>query len=135
MKQAPLLDTHIWIWWLLGDARMPPEGLHFLDNLPSDNRPFISDISLWELALLVELGRLELDRPLENFLKIAASPKTVQLCRIDAATVVEMNRLPDTFHRDPADRLIVATARVRNLELVTQDQRIVNSRIVPVWKF
>ena len=131
---APLLDTHVWLRWLLGDARLGAREAEYLDKLPADNRPYLSDISLWEAALLVDRGRLQLDQPLEDFLGIAGSPATVQLCRIDLATVVEMNALPESFHRDPADRIIVATARARGLKLASFDQLILDSRLAEPWR-
>ena len=58
---SPLLDTHVWLWWLLGDSRLSRDEIRFLDDLPSENRPALSVISLWEVAMLVELGRVQLD--------------------------------------------------------------------------
>ena len=94
MKKPPLLDTHIWIWWLLGDTRLSKESSDQLDNLPPDERPYICDISIWECAMLVELGRLLLDCTLEDFLKIATSPATIKVVPISFANVLEMNKLP-----------------------------------------
>lgn len=133
MSQALLLDTHVWLWWLLGDPRLEQKTVDYLDQLPAHNRPYLSDISLWELALLVDRKRLHLNQPLEDFLRIAASPATVQLCRIETATIIEMNKLPESFHRDPADRLIVATARARGLPLCSFDQLILQSRLTRIW--
>ncbi|MGC6424083.1 MAG: type II toxin-antitoxin system VapC family toxin [Lentimonas sp.] len=133
MTEAPLLDTHIWIWWLLGDSRLDKNKAEFLDQLPPDNRPRLCDISLWELALLVDRGRLELDCSLDEFLKTAAAPATVSLQSITPAIVTEMNRLPETFHRDPADRLIVATARNQKLALASHDQLIIGSQLIKIW--
>jgi PIN domain nuclease of toxin-antitoxin system len=129
----PLLDTHVWVWWMLGDARLSAGEREALDALPSGQRPALCDISLWEVALLVQLGRLRLDDPLEDWLRIAASPSTVHLLPITPAVVVEMNRLPSRFHQDPADRLIVATARAAGLPLATHDTRIRRSRLSTLW--
>jgi PIN domain nuclease of toxin-antitoxin system len=93
----------------------------------------VCDISLWEVALLVQLGRLRLDDALDDWLRIAASPAAVNVLPITPAVVTEMNRLPIGFHQDPADRLIVATARVAGLPLATHDTRIRRSRLSPVW--
>ena len=133
MTQAPLLDTHIWLWWLLGDSRLTPEEGQMLDGFPIENRPALSAISLWELAMLVELGRVELDLPLKDFLPGACSPETVHLIPLKADVVVEMNTLPSSFHRDPADRLIVASARVEGRSLATHDRKIRESKLVRLW--
>lgn len=133
MTKPPLLDTHVWIWWMLGDTRLSTRERSVLDDLPSSGRPVICDISLWEVALLVQLDRLRLDDGLEGWLRIAAAPATVRVLSITPAVVLEMNRLPAGFHQDPADRLIVATARTAGLPLATHDSRIRRSRLAPLW--
>jgi PIN domain nuclease of toxin-antitoxin system len=133
MTKPPLLDTHVWVWWMIGDPRLSKRERAALDDLPSGSRPRLCDISLWEVALLVQLGRLRLDDGLEEWLRIAASPATVELHPITPAVVAEMTRLPSTFHQDPADRLIVATARAAGLPLATHDARIRRSRLAVLW--
>jgi PIN domain nuclease of toxin-antitoxin system len=133
MTVSPLLDTHIWIWWMLGDARLSERERTVLDDLPSGQRPRLCDISLWEVAMLVQFGRLQLDDAFEDWLRIAASPATVEVIPITPAVVTEMNRLPETFHQDPADRLIVATARAGQLPLATRDTRIRQSGQTSLW--
>lgn len=129
----PLLDTHVWVWWMLGDSRLPARERKALDDLPSGQRPQLCDIRLWEVAMLVQLGRLRIDDSLEDWLRIAASPAAVEVIPISPAVVAEMNRLPATFHQDPADRLIVATARAVGLPLATHDARIRRSRQASLW--
>lgn len=133
MTKPPLLDTHVWVWWMLGDSRLSARERAVLDDLPSGERPALCDISLWEVALLVQLGRLRLDDALDDWLRIAASPAAVNILPITPAVVTEMNRLPTGFHQDPADRLIVATARAAGLPLATHDTRIRRSRLSAVW--
>jgi PIN domain nuclease of toxin-antitoxin system len=133
MTQTVLLDTHVWVWWMLGDARLSARECAALDSLPSTNRPALCDISLWEVAVLVQLGRLRLDDEFEDWLRIAASPATVTILPISPAVVAEMTRLPSTFHQDPADRLIVATARAAGIPLATHDARIRRSRLASLW--
>ncbi len=133
MTKPPLLDTHVWIWWMLGDRRLAAREREILDGLPRDTRPVLCDISLWEVALLVQLGRLHLEDNLDDWLQIAAAPATVELRGITPAVVVAMNRLPSTFHQDPADRLIVAMARSLGLPVATHDQRIRRARLVTLW--
>ncbi|MFM8378611.1 MAG: type II toxin-antitoxin system VapC family toxin [Planctomycetia bacterium] len=133
MTKPPLLDTHVWVWWILGDTRLSTRERMVLDDLPSGRRPCLCDISLWEVAMLVQLGRLRLDDALEDWLRIAASPATVEVIPITPSVVAEMNRLPTTFHQDPADRLIVATARAGRLPLATHDTRIRRSRQTLLW--
>ena len=133
MKPPPLLDTHLWLWWLLGDSRIARAEADALDAFPPDDRPWLCDISIWEATLLVEKERVELDCSLADFLETAASPATVRVLPITARVAVEMNDLPDSFHRDPADRLIVATARAHGLAVATRDSLIVESGLVNIW--
>lgn len=134
MNPSPLLDTHVWIWWMLGDPSLSRSERDALDALPADQRPVISDISLWEFATLVDLGRLQIRGSIEDWLKTATSPATVRVQPINSGIVLEMNCLPAAFHRDPADRLIVATARFLKLPLATKDRKIRKSRLVPLWQ-
>lgn len=133
MSAAPVLDTHIWIWWIRGSADLPLRERDALDSLPADNRPTISDISLWEFGNLVAQGRLKIQGTVEDWLAVAASPATVNVQPITPRIIAEMNRLPDSFHRDPADRLIVATARALGLPLATKDRKIRAARLTKLW--
>jgi PIN domain nuclease of toxin-antitoxin system len=130
----PLLDTHAWVWWICGDARLAARERDELDNLPPSSRPVLAEISLWEVAMLVERDRLELDMDLERWLAVASAPATVELARLTPAVAAEVARLPEKFHRDPADRLIVATARVMKLRVLTRDKKISAARVVPLWQ-
>lgn len=130
----PLLDTHVWIWWVAGEGRALGPGIGAaLDALPPDARPAISDFSLWEAATLAARGRLALDRPLDNWLRSAASPSIVELVPLTPEIAAEIARLPDSFTRDPADRVIVATSRVLDRPLVTRDRVILRSRLTKRW--
>ncbi len=91
----------------------------------------VSDISLWEIALLVERGRVRVNIPLREWLERAAAPPLVKRCGLSPAVVAEVVTFSPDFHRDPADRIIVATARVYGATLLTCDERIIASHIVP----
>lgn len=134
MHPSLLLDTHAWVWWLRGPAggsQLSAPETAALDALPFDQRPALCDISLWEVAMLVDLGRLQLDRPLADWLALACS--AVEVLPVTVAVAAEVAALPASFHRDPADRLIVATARVHNLPLLSRDGKIQQSGLVPIW--
>jgi PIN domain nuclease of toxin-antitoxin system len=127
VSEPPLLDTHAWIWWLDGDARLGRESLKALGRFSKDVRPAISAISLWEVATLFSLGRLTLRTTFDAWLAIAADPGTVRVVSITPHIAAEVARLPNTFQRDPADRLIVATSRVHGLRVLTKDSAIAKS--------
>ena len=86
----------------------------------------VSIISCWEVAKLVESGRLSLPRDVEEWIAVGLSYPGVRLLDLTPAIVVGSTRLPAPFHKDPADQMIVATARVHDCELATADDRIVN---------
>ena len=130
----PLLDTHAWIWWIDQDARLGARTIAVLDSLSRDQRPFLCDISLWEVAMLVERGRIELDLPLGEWLDAAAHPRSVQIVSITPRIAAAVASLPDSFHRDPADRLIVATSRALGLPVLSHDRLINRSRLVTRWR-
>jgi PIN domain nuclease of toxin-antitoxin system len=133
MSGAPLLDTHVWVWWVDRDRRLGEPTIASLDAFPSDDRPYVADISLWEVATLVELGRLEFSLPLGAWLEAAAHPRSVRVVPVTPDIAAETAALPGSFHRDPADRLIVATSRVLHIPLLTKDRGIIKSRLVSRW--
>lgn len=130
---VPVLDTHAWVGWMIGSSKLPASTRQALDALAPDSRPYLSAISLWEVAMLVELERLSLELPLTDWLEKAAHPRTVRLVPITPAIAAGTAALPPTFHRDPADRLIVATCLELDAPLLTQDRLIMRSRLVPRW--
>lgn len=132
VSEAPVLDTHAWLWWLLRDERLGESSIEQLDAFPAADRPFIADISLWEVAMLVERRRLALSEPLRDWLETASHPRTVRVVPISAAIAAGTTALARVL-RDPADRIIVATSRVLERPLLTHDRTIVKSRLVKRW--
>jgi PIN domain nuclease of toxin-antitoxin system len=126
-----LLDTHVWWWWVTGERPLSPAQTRRLKAVSPEEPALLSDISIWEIATLVSLGRLTLTLPLRDWLEAAAAPPLVRRCGISPAVAAEVASLPDDFHRDPGDRIIVATARVMGATLLTRDHRIIEARIVP----
>ncbi len=118
-----VLDTHIWIWWIQNDPALPPAFRRFLQAQVAGGLG-VSIISCWEVALLDAGGRILLQQPVENWLNDALAAPGVSLLGLTPKIVVDANNLPGTFHRDPADRLIVATARQHGCPLITQDTKI-----------
>ena len=118
-----LLDTHIWVWWVDNNQQLVDKGWHLIqDNVRSGLE--VSAISCWEIAKLVQYGRLELACPLEEWMEQALAYPGVQLVELTPRIAIESTKLPGTFHRDPADQIIVATARVYDIPLLTVDSRI-----------
>lgn len=125
-----LLDTHVLLWWLNADPRLSGEHRKIIDKAGPQSPLWVSDISSWEIATLQSLGRIELRLPLREWLERATAPPLVQRIGILPAIAAEVATLPDSFHRDPADRILVATARVLGATLLTQDARILEADFV-----
>ncbi|MCP3964490.1 MAG: type II toxin-antitoxin system VapC family toxin [bacterium] len=126
-----LLDTHVLLWWLGPASRLSPAQWQVIEGAGAEEPLWVSEITLWEIATLHSLKRIDLRLPLRDWLEKATAPPLVRRIGISPAIAAEVAALPDTFHRDPADRVLVATARVRGATLLTQDQRILNAGIVP----
>lgn len=125
-----ILDTHAWIWWESESSRLSRSQREAIQTEYRIGRIGISAASCWEIAMLVEKGRLELgDEPL-HWMRTALNRPGVELIPLTPEIAVSAYQLPASFHADPADRLIVATAIRHSCPLVTSDGRIVESRVV-----
>ena len=125
-----LLDTHILIWWLNDSSRLSPAQQEIVSSASAESPLLVSDISIWEVATLHSLSRIQLTIPLRAWLDKAVAPPLVRRQGISPAIAAELATLPDSFQRDPADRILVATARVFGATLLTQDRRIVEAALV-----
>jgi PIN domain nuclease of toxin-antitoxin system len=117
-----LLDTHVWVWWVQNDPRMGA-CTEKLDLAPP-TEVIVSAISCWEVAVLHSRGRLTFDCSLDEWLHAGLHESAVSIVNVTPEIAVESVRLPGDFHRDPADRMLVATARILNCGLLTEDRRI-----------
>ena len=120
-----VLDTHIWVWWVHGDMSLPAPMRTLLDASEQTGIA-VSAISCWEVAKLVERSRLTLPCPVFDWLQQALAYPGIRLVELSPRICVESTHLPGAFHRDPADQIIVATARVLDAPLVTLDGKILS---------
>lgn len=125
-----LLDTHVLVWWLSENPQLSAGQREVIASANERSPLLVADISLWELATLFSLDRLESQVPLRAWLEMAVAPPLVRRCSVSPAIAAELAMLPDSFHRDPADRILVATARVLGATLLTQDRRIIEAGLV-----
>jgi len=118
-----MLDTHVLIWWANGEhERLSAAAIAAIEA--EEQQRLVSAISCWEVAMLVERGRLGLSVDMERWLNLVVSVPRLQLLPLSPAVAVASTRLPGTFHADPADRFLVAQARHLNIALVTADSKI-----------
>jgi PIN domain nuclease of toxin-antitoxin system len=118
-----VLDTHIWVWWAHASEQLTNSQTEIIEAHETDIVG-VSVISIWEIAKLVERGRLELPCPLHEWFEAALSYPGIRALELTPEIAIESTQLPGEFHRDPADQIIVATARRHDCPLVTSDRRI-----------
>jgi len=119
-----LFDTHAWLWRVTEDRRLSKcADSAIVTGLRADAL-WVSFISVWELTTKVEKQQLVLDRPFDEWLDLATMREGLHMAELTRPVLVESCRLPGTFHGDPADQMIVATARHHGAVLVTKDRAI-----------
>lgn len=129
-----ILDTHIWLWWLLGDGNLTKKERSSLDQKAMKHELSVSWVSIWETEMLERKGRIELNPDFSTWISSATNPQIAQILPADIDLVVAQRQLPESFHGDPADRLITATSILSGYPLATHDGRIKSSRCCAIWK-
>ncbi len=121
-----LLDTHVWLWLAAGQkGSMKPRTIAALEHAARVGSLRVSIVSVWEIALLCDKGRIVLPLSVSGWITQALKPPEIHLLTLDRpAVVIDSCNLPGDFHADAADRLLVATARAENAVLVTRDDKI-----------
>ncbi len=119
-----VLDTHALIWWIGGDPALSPSAAAAIAAERPGGRIVVSSISAWEIAMLVARGRLSLSMDVTAWLTAVERIEEVSFVAVDNEIGVKTVELPGEFHKDPADRMIVATARKLGLAVVTADEKI-----------
>ncbi len=129
MKQI-LLDTHVWIWLSIGDLQsLSPKAQRTITG----GTRWISAISCWELAKLVERRRIGFTIPTLSWIRRSLTENDIRIADLTPEIAVESTELQG-LHRDPADQIIVATSRVLGMPVVTTDQRIIQFGAVDaIW--
>lgn len=120
-----VIDTHIWYWWVHTPEFLTRPQMEAIDAHATDVIG-VSAISCWEIAKRVQYGRMQLSRPVGRWLALALRFPGVHLLPLTPEIAVASTELPGTFHRDPADQIIVATARIHRCPLVTADGKILD---------
>ena len=121
-----LLDTHIWVWHLAGDAaHLTSEAIALLDRIGGSSRLYVSDISYWEVAVKAAKHELTLSMDAAIWLRRAERAPGVRYLPLDREILLLSTRLAGTIHNDPADRMLIAAAQINNVPLVTADRLII----------
>lgn len=126
MTRLVLLDTHVWVWLMLGDDRLGSRSRRMLERAVPDGLLRVSVISVWEVAMLEAKGRLTLATDCESWVREALSAPGIGMADLTPSVAISSTRLPGSFHGDPADRILVATARELGAVLLTADATILD---------
>lgn len=119
-----VLDTHVLLWWVNGSTTLSKPAKKAIDGAVGSNSVHVSCICSWEIALLVERGRLQLALDVRDWLYRCEALPFLTFVPVSNAIAVESVRLPDFPHADPADRIIAATALSLGAGLVTKDEKL-----------
>ncbi len=119
-----LLDTHVWVRYINGAPSLKPAAVHTIERARRAGSAYVSVISIWEIALLVRKGRLDLPFGVERWVQRAFELPGIQLATLTPQIAIESVQLPDSLNKDPSDRILVATARIQGLHLMTCDKDI-----------
>jgi PIN domain nuclease of toxin-antitoxin system len=121
---ALIVDTHVFVWLLSKSKQLGPNALEAIKGAASLNSLYVSAITPWEIAMLVSKGKLTLERDVGEWLEMALALPGFRLKALSPAIAVASTRLPGEINSDPADRIIVATARHLGVPLVTADEKL-----------
>lgn len=119
-----LLDTHTWIWWAGDRGRLSRSAAALIEREAKTSDLLVSSISCWEVAKLVAKGRIAFDHDVEAWVVRALRLPSVRLLPLDAIVAVRSNRLPGSPPSDPVDQILLATAMVHAVPLVTKDDEL-----------
>lgn len=119
-----LLDTHIWLRYQGISGDLLPAALPRIHAAVAHGKLYISVISIWETAMLARAGKLSLNTNINSWTQQALSKPGLNLLDFSPEIAIESVNLPEPVHKDPADRILIASARVERLTLVTRDQKV-----------
>jgi PIN domain nuclease of toxin-antitoxin system len=124
-RRALLLDTHIWLWYVEGEVEQFSRRIEpLVEAAVRRGGILVSAISVWEIARLEASRRIDLSVDVRTWMARALDFPGVRLKGLSPSIALESTRLPGELHRDPADRMLIATARLLGAALVTRDERI-----------
>lgn len=118
-----LLDTHVWLWVMIGDSILKNFTDSFEACLGTDN-VLVSPMSIWEIGMLADKKRIEIDMDVLDWVDQALDTPGMQLSPMTPRIAIQSSRLPGKVHGDPVDRILIATAYQENAVLVTCDKKI-----------
>ena len=129
-----LLDTHVWLWVLHDPTKLSNKAQTLISQEEFKNGLLVSSISVWEIAIKSSLGKLKLPLPINEWYSLAQTHSGIIIEPLSPLDAISSTQLPGEFHKDPADRIIVAIARRYSIPLITRDRKILQySYVETVW--
>jgi PIN domain nuclease of toxin-antitoxin system len=130
-----VLDTHVMLWWVSGSDELSASAEKAISStLTRGSEVIVSAISAWEVSMLIDKERLILSMDVESWFDEVSQIDGVRFVPVDNEIGIKATMLPGEFHKDPADRMIVATARKLAVPLVTADEKIRNyEHVKTIW--
>lgn len=125
-----LLDTHTWIWWHMHPKNLSRKVKILIGNASRYDELLLSAISPWEFSKLLEKGRIGISCEPEGWINAALDLPKLRLVHLSPILAYRSTILPQPFHNDPADQIIVATAREENATVLTKDKNILEYKHV-----
>ena len=125
-----LLDTHVFLWWIMDDERLTPYIRDFIAD--EGNDLFLSSASCWEIAIKTKIGRLKLSENPEKFIPDQMIANNITGLPIQLVNALHVYNLPD-HHRDPFDRILVAQARIEKIHIITNDNIFADYDVKILW--
>ncbi len=125
-----LLDTHAFLWFVLGDSKLPNLARTLIEN--PENQVYLSLASVWEMTIKHSLGKFPLDRPIEQFILRETSRNDISLFGVQTQHIFGLLDLPQT-HRDPFDRIIAAQSKVEGFVLLSADEAFNRLGVLRQW--
>jgi PIN domain nuclease of toxin-antitoxin system len=119
-----IIDTHVWLWLLHDPSQLSDAARAQIEIEEAQNGILVSAISVWEIAVKSSLGKLALPLPIDDWYTLAKSHSGIVIEALNPEDAIASTQLPGDFHKDPADRIIVAMARRYDVPLITCDNNI-----------
>jgi PIN domain nuclease of toxin-antitoxin system len=129
-----VLDTHVWLWWLHNPSQLSPAAKKLIEQEQNSGVLILSAISVWEIAVKVQSGKLAIPIDILRWYELAKSYPATVIEPLSPLDAIASTQLPGDFHKDPADRIIISLARRLVVPLVTCDSKIIDyPHVTTVW--
>lgn len=129
-----LLDTHVWLWLLHDPSLLSTQAQAIINTEEAKNGLLVSSISVWEIAVKSSIGKLSLPLPIDEWYELAQAHSGITIEPLSPLDAIGSTQLPGNFHKDPAERILVAIALRYKIPLITCDTKILSyHHIMTVW--